>query len=137
MPFIPFKENSAYRKDAKKAGDVLWNQLLDFYRNHNDQFKKYYHKRSNVESVFGAVKKKFGGAVLSKNPDAQVNEVLCKFLAYNLTVLVASMYELRLPIVFGQYPELKREPALLSSGVPTEQSVSRSANFCESIRAVT
>ena len=136
LPFIPFRENSAYRHNATKAGDVLWNQLLDFYRNHNEQFKQYYHQRSNAETVFSMVKRKYGGAVLSKNPDAQVNEVLCKFVAHNLCVLVASAYELRMPIMIGEYPKLKREPALLSSGLPTEQPAKPESSFWESIKSL-
>jgi hypothetical protein len=46
------------------------------------------------------IKGKFGGAVRAKTPTAQVNEVLCKVLAHNLCVLIASVYELRLEPVF-------------------------------------
>ena len=55
---------------------------------------EHYHKRSNVESTFGAIKKKFGESVKSKNRTAQENELLCKLIAYNITVLIHSMFEL-------------------------------------------
>ena len=51
-------------------------------------------KRSNVESIFGAIKKKLGESVKSKNRVAQENEMLCKIIAYNLTVLIHSMIEM-------------------------------------------
>jgi hypothetical protein len=45
------------------------------------------------------IKAKFGGFIRSKNPVAQINEVLCKVLAHNLCVLVQSFFE------FGMVPE--------------------------------
>ncbi len=65
-----------------------------FFQLHADEFFQHYHKRSNVESVFGAVKKKFGETLKSKNPKAQENELLCKLIAYNVTVLIQEMFEL-------------------------------------------
>lgn len=53
-----------------------------------------YHKRSNVESTFSAIKRKFGAAVRSKRFTAQVNEILCKVLCHNLSCLVHAMREL-------------------------------------------
>jgi hypothetical protein len=58
------------------------------------EFLAHYHARSNVESTFGAMKRKFGGSVRSKNPTAQVNEVLCKALCFNLSCLVHAIHEL-------------------------------------------
>ena len=49
-----------------------------------------YHKRSNVESTFSAIKRKFGPYVVSKNPTAMVNEVYCKVINHNLTCLIRS-----------------------------------------------
>jgi len=40
------------------------------------------------------IKKKFGGALRSKNRTAQINEALCKVLAHNICVLIQSMNEL-------------------------------------------
>lgn len=58
----------------------------------NDQFLAHYHKRSNVESAFSSVKRKFGASVRAKTPAAQVNEVLLKCLAYNLSNMFASNF---------------------------------------------
>jgi hypothetical protein len=44
--------------------------------------------------------------VRSKLFAAQVNEVLCKMLVYNLTVLVHAMYELGIEPTFGA-PQIK------------------------------
>jgi hypothetical protein len=42
--------------------------------------------------MFSALKRKLGGSVRSKNITAQYNEVLCKILAYNITVVIHEMY---------------------------------------------
>jgi hypothetical protein len=87
-PFIPFKSNS--RSDGPPAWKRLWGLFV--YR--HPEFLAHYHQRSNVESTFSMIKRKFGGAVRSKCHTAQVNEVLCKVLCHNLAVLVHAMYEL-------------------------------------------
>jgi hypothetical protein len=45
-------------------------------------------ERSNVESTFSAIKRKFGDSVRSKTDVAMKNEVLCKILCHNLTCLI-------------------------------------------------
>ena len=54
---------------------------------------EHYHKRSNIEATNAALMRKFGETLKSKNPVAQVNELLAKIIAYNLTVVIHEMYE--------------------------------------------
>lgn len=51
------------------------------------------------------IKRKFGGAVRSKNPIAQVNEILCKVLCHNLAVLVHAIHELGVEPAFPEVPD--------------------------------
>jgi transposase len=88
VPYIPFKSNS------KGDGSVAWRRMYGLFMYRQTEFLAHYHRRSNVEATFGAMKRKFGHAVRSKNPTAQVNEVLCKALCFNLSMLVHAMYEL-------------------------------------------
>lgn len=88
VPYIPFKSNS------KGAGPAAWRRMWGLFMYKQAEFQAHYHRRSNVEATFGAVKRKFGHAVRSKNPTAQVNEVLCKALCFNLSMLVHAMFEL-------------------------------------------
>lgn len=91
MPFIPFKENSRPNHATK---DSLWRNLYYFYQLHNDKFKAFYHQRSNVETTFSMIKRKFGERLKSKTEKAQINELLCKVLCHNLCCIVQSIYEL-------------------------------------------
>ena len=65
------------------------------------EFQAHYNLRSNVETTFSALKRKFGGAVRSKTFTAQVNEILCKILCHNLAVLVHARHELGIEAVFA------------------------------------
>lgn len=87
-PFIPFKI------DSKQGRTSAWQRMWHMFWFKRDEFLHHYHRRSNVESTFSMIKRKFGGAVRSKKLESQINEVLCKVLAHNIVVLIHEMYEL-------------------------------------------
>jgi transposase len=96
VPYIPFKTNS------RSDGSAAWRRMYGLFLYRQPEFLAHYHQRSNVESTFSAMKRKFGSSVRSKNPTAQVNEVLCKALCYNLSVLVHAMHELGIDPSFSE-----------------------------------
>ena len=98
--YIPFKSNSLPQPRNGQKPDALWEKAYHFYQLHRASFLEFYHKRSNVETTFSMIKAKFGGAVRSKTPVAQINEVLVKILCHNIVVLVQSMFELGVMPVF-------------------------------------
>lgn len=89
--YIPFKAGT---NGIGNSFDSVWNRAWHFYNFNRDAFLTHYHKRSNVETTMHMIKSKFGPAVRSKSPVAQVNETICKVLAHNICVLIASFYEL-------------------------------------------
>lgn len=93
--FIPFRKNTT----PQPKGSKIWRKTFFYFQFHKEEFMKRYHKRSNVESTFAAIKKKFGESIKSKNRIAQENEMLCKIIAYNITALIQVMFE------FGITPE--------------------------------
>lgn len=74
--------------------------MFHYFQLNQEEFYQHYHKRSNVESTFSAVKKKFGETLKSKNPTAQVNELLCKLIAHNIVVVIHEMHELGITPTF-------------------------------------
>lgn len=96
--YIPFKDNA--NASTKGGRFRLFRKMFHYFQLHQDEFFEHYHKRSNVESTFAALKKKFGDTLKSKNTTAQVNELLCKILAYNLTVVIHEMHELNIEADF-------------------------------------
>lgn len=95
-PLIPFKVNST----GTKKGEV-WEKLFHYFSFHREEFVRRYHQRSNVESVFSMMKRKFGDGLRSKTLTALHNEALAKILCHNLVVLVHEMYELGIAPQFG------------------------------------
>ena len=87
--FIPFKSNSI----EAGQGSSAWRKAYHLFQANREEFDRRYHLRSNVESTFSAIKRKFGEHVRSRTGVAQVNEILAKFICYNLTVVVHEMYE--------------------------------------------
>ena len=87
--YIPFKKNAT----GKAGGSTLWKKMYHYFQLNRDEFMEHYHKRSNIEATNAAIKRKFGETLKSKNPTAQVNELLAKIVAYNLTVVIHEMYE--------------------------------------------
>ncbi len=98
--FAPLKSNAA------GAAGSIFEKTLAYFTDKREEYLARYHKRSNVESVFSAIKRKFGDSVRSKTDTAMVNEALCKILAHNVCCCIAAWYELKIEPVFA--PE---EPA--------------------------
>jgi transposase len=87
MPFIPFKSNSV------ATGSRLWEHLWHYFHLHREQFLSRYHQRSNVESTFSMIKRKFGDSVRSKTDVAMRNEVLAKLVCHNIVCVIHEMHE--------------------------------------------
>jgi transposase len=97
VAYIDFRKNSTGKK-----GGALYRKAFHRFQLHRDEFDKRYHQRSNAEATFAAVKQKFGDSIRSRNRIAQENEMLCKVLAYNITVLIRVMFKLGINPDFSQ-----------------------------------
>ncbi|MGO9123531.1 MAG: transposase [Terriglobales bacterium] len=93
-PFIAFASHH------RGNGGGMWGQMYHYFQFKRTDFLAHYHKRSNVESTFSMMKRKFGDGLRSKTDVAMVNETLCKVLCHNLVVLIHEMYELGIDPVF-------------------------------------
>ncbi len=104
-PFIPFKSNSVL------GNTPFWDKMFHYFNLRRDEFLTHYHKRSNVESVFSAIKRKLGDAVRSRNETAMRNEVLAKIVCHNLMCVIQEWYELGIdPTDFGLPARKSDEP---------------------------
>jgi len=98
VPFIPFKSNSV----GMSSTSAHWKRMWCHFSLKSEDFLKHYHRRSNVESAMWMIKSKFGGAVRSKLPTAQTNEVLAKVLCHNLTCIIHAVTEFGIDAEFGK-----------------------------------
>ncbi len=89
IPHILFKRNVT----GKRRGSRMWKKMFRFFKENREQFMDYYHKRSNAESVFNMLKRKFGTYLRCRTETAQTNELLCMCLAHNICVLISEVFE--------------------------------------------
>jgi transposase len=97
--FIPFKSNSIGERGDPGS---VWSKMFHYYQFRQKEFFDHYHARSNIESVWSSIKRKFGDSVRSRTDVAMVNEVLAKFLCHNIVVNIHSQEELGIDPIFWQ-----------------------------------
>ena len=90
----------AFKSTATGAVGGHFERAFHFFQFNRGEYMSRYHQRSNVESTFSAIKRKFGDSVLSKTDTAMANEVLCKILCHNLTCLIQEQETLGIVPVF-------------------------------------
>jgi hypothetical protein len=89
---------AAFKSNTTGWVGGIYEKMWHVFCANREDYLRHYHKRSNVESTFSAVKRKFGEAVRSKTETAQKNEVLCKFVCQNVCCLIHAAYELGLDV---------------------------------------
>lgn len=89
-PYISFRSNAS----GRMRGSAIWWKMYHLFQFKREEFLQHYHQRSNVETAFMMIKTKFGDTLKSKKWTAQRNEMLCKFIAHNVVVLIHEMNEL-------------------------------------------
>lgn len=95
-PFMTFREN------ATGDSGPYYKQMFHYFNFKREEFLQKYHKRSNVESTFSMIKRKFGDSLRSRDATAMTNEALAKILCHNLVVLIHEIHELGIDPVFWQ-----------------------------------
>jgi len=103
MPYIPFKHTT---KEPSENAPEIWNNMFLLFRDKKEEWKKHYHKRSNVETVFGMVKVRLGEHLKSKNYIAQRNELMMKFICHNICCLIQEIYEREIKVDFNKCSKL-------------------------------
>jgi hypothetical protein len=86
--YIPFKRNQT----GQSRGSLTYHQMFLFFAYHREKFDEHYRHRGQVEVAFGALKQVIGEGISSLKFTAQQNELLCKAIAWNITMLIHAMY---------------------------------------------
>jgi transposase len=95
----------AFKSNATGGVGGLFEKMFHYFQYKREEFLSHYHQRSNVESTFSMIKRKFGDSVRSKDDVAMVNETLCKILAHNLCCLIQEQCELGIETEFWSNDE--------------------------------
>lgn len=97
----------AFKSNATGAVGGQYEKAFHYFQFKQDEYMEKYHKRSNVESTFSAIKRKFGDSIRSRTENAMVNEALCKILCHNICCLIQEQCELGIEPVFWKESERK------------------------------
>lgn len=89
-PYIMPKKNS---KGTAK-GSMAWSRMIRLWKENEVKFLAHYHRRSNVESTFSMMKRKFGDCLRGKMDTTKENEIMCRIVCHNLSVLSEAMLQL-------------------------------------------
>ena len=90
IPYIPFKNNATGKPQSSK----VWSGMYRFYCAHQQEFYERYHRRSNIESTFSMIKRKFGNNLRTRTFQGHINEILCKAICHNIVVLIHEINEM-------------------------------------------
>jgi len=97
-PLLPFKDGTGEGVDAP----LIYKQAFHYFHWHKPDFLRRYHKRSNVETVFSMIKRKYGPDLFAKSFSGMVNEVYLKALLHNAGCLVMAIRELGIDAQFSE-----------------------------------
>lgn len=103
----------AFKSNATGGVGGQFEKAFHLFQFNREDYLTYYHRRSNVESTFSAIKRKFGDAVMCKTDTAMANEALCKILWHNLTCLIQEQETLGITPVFWKVEGERPGPAIL------------------------
>jgi len=95
---------AAFKSNTTGGIGGLFEKMFHYFQFQKEEYMNHYHKRSNVESTFSAIKRVFGDSVRSKTDAAMKNEVLCKILAHNLCCLIHEQEKLGIAPIFWKDP---------------------------------
>lgn len=88
-PYIMFASHH-----GANSHDPLWNKCYGLFAMHSQEWRDWYHQRSQVESTFSSMKRVLSSTVRATSYNGQVAEILLRVLAHNVRTLVHAMFEL-------------------------------------------
>lgn len=88
--YIPFRKNTSGKVAQRDRS--YFKAAFRYFREHQEEYLEHYHKRSNIESAFSMIKRRFGNNVKCKKEVSQDNEIYAKVLAHNVCVLVQELF---------------------------------------------
>lgn len=87
-PYILPKKNSR----SLSRGSTAWRRNIKSYKEDKENFLRHYHKRSTIEGLFSAVKRKPKSHVMSRKFEAQSNEILFVLMWHNFFTILFAHY---------------------------------------------
>jgi len=100
---IPFKKGKKKQSRSKACGFPAWKFAHDFWTVMNGLYMGIYHRRSRIEAVFSALKKRYGDKLNCSSARMRRKEMSLRLIAYNIRILICSRYAEKnnLPLYIG------------------------------------
>lgn len=89
---IPFKKGKKKQSRSKACGYPAWKYAHDFYTAMKGLYMSIYHRRSRIESVFSAIKKRYGDKLNCSSASMRRKEMSLRLIAYNIRILLCARY---------------------------------------------
>lgn len=86
--FAPFKSNST----ASPKSHPAWKFAFNLWKKFNTIYISIYHQRSKIESIFHALKERYGDKLYGKSVSSRRKEMALRFIAYNVRLLLYFRY---------------------------------------------
>lgn len=90
--FIPFKEGKKKGSTASPKSHPAWKLAFSFWKVLNGLYMSIYHQRSRIESVFSALKKRYGDKLNCKSAKMRRKEMSLRLIAYNIRILICTKH---------------------------------------------
>lgn len=86
--FIPFKKGAT----ASPKSHPAWKAAFWIWSNLNTIYQSIYHQRSKIESVFHALKERYGDKLFAKGAYRRRKEMALRFIVYNVRLMIFYIY---------------------------------------------
>jgi hypothetical protein len=107
---------AAFKNNTKAHDGGLFAKAYHHFCANREEYLQHYHLRSNAESCFSALKRKFSTFLRSKTDAALRNESYALVIAYNLSCLVHAIYELGITPTFWKDDRGDESQSILKFG---------------------
>ena len=82
-PYIWPKSNTVHNANGSQA----WARMVRLFEDDPAEFSRHYHARSTVESIFNAIKARYGNALRCTNRIAQRREIGLRVICHNINTV--------------------------------------------------
>ena len=89
---IPFKKGKKKHSINKACGFPAWKFAHNFWTTMNGLYMSIYHRRSRIEVVFSALKKRYGDKLNCSSASMRRKEMSLRLIAYNIRILLYARY---------------------------------------------
>jgi hypothetical protein len=89
---IPFKKGKKKKSTNKPKGYPAWKFAHNFWTVMNGLYRSIYHRRSRIEAVFSALKKRYGDKLNCSSASMRRKEMSLRLIAYNIRILLCEQY---------------------------------------------